>query len=681
MAIEQEYIDLKATLAMDEAADHKGHDDHGEGKIDRAAVLKFVQDEFREYKNARCEREVTWERALGEYIGSPRAMEDAQQTAGVQVGDVGTNWRHKLSTGKCFEVIETINSYLQGAFFPNKDWFDLVPLQPTDAALTKTIKKYVQAKLQQFQFTTKWDSFVRQALICGTSVLAIPWRADSAKWYRRVPVRRPILTEGEATKEGETKWETVEEDRIMATGTDFQVLNLFDCYLDPSEPDSQKANFIRLLRKPCAEVCQLIEEGYYNVGSCDEITAYVSELNAHKDQLQTYQGIQGQDERSGDECELVEFWGDVQCGDILYKNMVVTLCGDCLLRCEVNPYWAGKPFVIATCIPSLDSPYGLGIAEVGLGLFQEMNIVTNQRLDNLELATDCMWMLLDDSIDVNEVYTRPGRVIKGSMQNALEPINKSTTFTINYQEAQVIEQRIDKVCGTGAFIGVGQGRNGDRVTAQEIEAQRDAGGNRQSGVHKHLEATALTTALNKVYRNIQQFVETDEVVRVAGNVTGMYLYIQVGLQELNNDFLVHPMGASHIIDQQQELDKRMQFVETVTKIPQFAELLDYEALLNDLAQKFGYEDVNRYIKPKAKPEAQPQAPQAPKPLTAPQPRLMTGALTGGLPLPPEEEAYLQEKAAGMGGTAGITALNKQLLKDGGKSALTAAVSPPGAVPG
>jgi hypothetical protein len=373
--------------------------------------------------------------------------------------------------------------------------------------------------------------------------------------------------------------------------------------------------------------------------------------------------------------------------------MVATVCGGDVLRCEVNPYWSGKPFVVATCIPSGDSPYGLGIAEVGLGLFQEMNIVTNQRLDNLELSTDTMWMLLDDSIDINEIYTRPGKVIKGSMANALEPIQKDKSFTIGYQEAQVIEQRIDKVCGTGAFIGVGQGRNGDRVTAQEIEAQRDAGGNRQSGVHKHLEATALTCALNKVYRNIQQFVEKDEVVRVAGNVTGMYLYIQVGLQELNNDFMVHPMGASHIIDQQQELDKRMQFVETVTKIPQFAELLDYEALLTDLAQKFGYEDVTRYIKPAPKPVAPEQAPggdpNAPPPqLKAPEPRLMTGALIGGQPLPPDEEAYLQQKAKAMGGRGAIGALNDKILKDGGKSALLSSAlppgglqPPPGAVPG
>jgi len=616
------------------------------------AVGGFVQSEFRRYKDARSTKEEIWLQCWAKYLGTPQAMEYIRSQAANVVGNVSTDWRHKVNNGKAYENVETVVSYIQSAFFPNMDWFDLTPQGPTDPTQVKVLKKYLMTKLNQFAFKSHAETFIRQACITGNSVMALPWRAETVKWKKKVQVEDKNPTEV-LEENAKPKWKTITVDKIVKQGTEFETLNMFDCFVEPTAAQPNEAGFIRRIPKTKADIIALIKSGFYKQGNIKDVAGYghnpdVVSDSERKARVSDFQGVQYDPKFR---CDVLEYWGDIYLDDNVYRNKVVTVLGDKVLRYEDNTYWAGKPFVVASCIPVPFSPYGLGIIEPSLGLLHELNLITNQRLDNLELSTDSMWTLLADGVLKEEdVYTKPGKVFLVQQHGDLQPIQGNNNFQVSYQEASLLEQRIDKTIGTGPFIGVGPGRGGDRVTAQEITAQRDAGGNRLSGVQQQLENNWLLPTLTKFYRNCQQFIEDDEIIEVATDTAGTYAYVTVGLEELQNDYKIQPTGAQHIADRDNERQQRIDFVTMAVGVPQFAELLDYKAILEDIAPRFGFDDLDRFLKDKEEAAAAPPGMPPGDPMTQP---------------PVDPMAQDMAAMAEIGGQPLANAVGQELQVDGG----------------
>lgn len=647
------------------------------------AIAAYVRDEYQTYSQAREQKEATWLECWAAYLGSPESTDYIRGQMIRSVGNTETNWRHKINVGKAYENVETINAYLQSAFFPNRDWMDVVPQINGYADIAKLVKKYLVGKLESCTFKSHWDMFIRQMLVCGNSVLALPWRIETRKWKKKVKRRHAALgTTGEAEK---VEFAVVEEQRIVKNAPEFETLDMFDCYLDPFATDPNEAALIRRVLRSRAELIADLRAGVYvngdvtalDVVKCkqyERASGSKSLSESRKDSLQHFQGIKVEPYQMTDQVELLEYWGDVHLDGITFRDVVVTVLGGKLLRFETNPYWCGKPFVVGTCIPVVRSPYAMGTIEPSLGLLHELNIITNQRLDNLEVSSDSMFTLrADDILQPEDVYTKPGKVFVVSDHNALQPVSMPQNFTITYEESGVLENRIDKNTGTGAFIGVGQGRSGERVTAQEIQAVRDAGGNRLSGIHKHIEQTALLPCLEKVMRLIQEFTTEDEVVRVSGKVPGSYEYYKVGPPELCNEYHLAPVGADHVADKEDALNKRMAFLDIVGRFPdQFATHINFYELLTQVARYFGFDDYETFIQEnynqqQQQPEELPVDPEQMQAMledvgSTQQPTLPDGTPMEEIPTDPMEKAAYE-----MGGFAGVDALRGQMAADGGQS--------------
>lgn len=294
--------------------------------------------------------------------------------------------------------------------------------------------------------------------------------------------------------------------------------------------------------------------------------------------------------------ELLEYWGDVHIDGTTYKDVVATVMGGKLVRFENNPYWGGKPFIVGTYIPVVRQPYGIGAIQPTLGALHELNSITNQRLDNLELSINSMWTMTQDSmLTPEEVYSAPGKVFEVENHGALQPVAMPNQYNISFEEAQYQESRIDKVFGAGALIGVGMARGGERVTAAEIQAVRDAGGNRLSGVHKHIEETSLIPLLNKVFRGLQQFVTEEEVIRVVGG-NGEIEYLAVGAEDFTNDFQIRPLGSDFVTDRERYIQTRLDFLQATAQFEQMSQHVNYYQVLLDIVQHFGFENPDSYIK-------------------------------------------------------------------------------------
>jgi hypothetical protein len=618
---------------------------------------------YNRYQQARQRKEEIWAECWAVYNGTPEALKYASLLAKKTLGNVETEWRHRVNPGKAYETVETINAYLQSAFFPNRDWFDLTPTQPGDGVdVASAVKRYFKETLHKGGFRSAMDMFTRQACITGFSVLALPWRREAAPYRINRKVEVPTHDEYgvEIGKKYVTRTET--QQRLVQDAPQFEVLSSFDCFIDPDNLDLRRTNFIRRVYLTKAALWQRVQEGYYTgleekdilkMSTDGTVSKKKDQSATRKDTVKRFQGI---DETFSKEIvTLVEFWGDVTCSDCVYHDVVVTLCGDKVIRYENNPYWCGKPFVIATYTPNNHSVYGMGVLEPNLSMLHQLGIITNQRLDNLELAVDCMWTFVDDgTVEEADVYTAPGKIIKVADHGSVRPLIHNQQFTVTYTEAQLLDQAIDKSAGTGAFISTGQGRSGERVTAQEVQAVRDAGGNRLGRVHAHLEQTALEPVLVKTYRQMQQFVLEDKVIRIPGFTGGEFIYASVGVEELQHDFDIKAVGAGHIADKEFELQKHLNFVQTVQNNPEMGGLINWEEMTRHLANKFGIDDVDKFIKKPKTPEAPTAPPVVPTP-GVPQPIQPTE----------QEITELNQRLEAEGGKPALDFARSQIASDGG----------------
>jgi hypothetical protein len=592
---------------------------------EKDVVVMRLMAEFDRYKRGRTGREDVWMETEAMYYGSPDAIEYLRSHVGKIVGDVNDDWRHRIQVSKGYEIVETIVAYLMGAFFPNRDWFDFIPHEPGIQDLVDVVKKFTIVKMRDSDFTSKWEIYIRQLIITGFSSMLLTWERD----YRPVHQRgqQEVVTQtllGE--KVSSTHWVPRVERKLVKNKILFEPLSVYDVYVDPNASTPQDSGVFRIIRKTKGDIVRCIARGDYPYLSVEDIARHKSQNpsdTTKKQQTSTWMGIQY---RPDEMVELIEYWGDLEVDESVYENIHAVFFGRHLCKFEANPYWCGVPFIFGSCIPMAHKPYGLGVLEPVLGMLHQLNIITNQRLDSLELAVDSMWQVINDGVtDVDDIYTRPGKVILVGQKGSVEPFQKDLSFQVSYTEAQVLEQNIDQAVGTGAYIGTQQGRSGERVTATEIQAVRDAGGNRLSNIHKQIENTQLTPLLRKLFVFFRQFVTEDEVVRVPSQEG--YEYVQVGAEELSHEFDVLAVGADHVAEKEKDLQMLIDFVAMVSNVPMWAELVNWEELLQEVIRKFGFDpDVAQLL------IAPPPPPEEEAPIDPAQDALATARGMGGKPM-------------------------------------------------
>jgi Bacteriophage head to tail connecting protein len=631
--------------------------DEGELKMHMASVAMTLSQLFESYRRDRQDKEDTWLECWATYFGSPSAVAHLRARVGHLIGAVNDDWRHHISTAKGYEVVETIVAYLMGAFFPNKTWFSLLPEDPVMEESVPDIEKFLQYKLEEALFRSHFEMYVRQGVITGYSGIALPWARTTKKVTNRQKVKKPRSAIDPTPMD---VWEPHTSEKVVYNNIKPEVIDSFDLYLDPLATDINEANLFRVIRKNLGELLTCIQQGMYpDLDMLNVLQKYGrgvgnnnSDLNTNKSSVSRFMGIEYNPDES---IVLKEFWGSFMVDGHYYHDYVVTLLDNHIARMEPNPYWGGRPIVVGTFVPVPNRVYGLGALEPMLGMMHQLNSITNQRLDALELAVDATFTVVEDGVvDPEDVFMAPGKKILVGDHNSVRPVDKDTSFTVTYQEAGLLEQQIDQAAGTGAYIGTQQGRSGERVTATEIQAVRDAGGNRLSSIHAHMETTQLLVFMRKLVSYLGQFVDHDEIVRVPkqslkpGESADSYEFVEVGMEELNHDWSVVVNGASFVAQRDKDLQMVLDFLAVAGQNPNWQDKINWPALLEVTVERFGFDNrlKNLVIMPEQ---------------TAPAPEEMTPGMTA----PPESpEAMVNEFAAAAGGQPMQEVMKAQMAMQG-----------------
>jgi len=619
--------------------------------VDSNTIAEFVMEQFTNWSQQRQPLEEDWKAAWAEYFSNCRSADTIREEAFKQIGDVQTDWRSKIPTGKAFELVEDANSYLQGAFFPNKQWFDVYPQKmiqdPDWQELLRVLQKYIQIKLDDAYFQEWWDMNTRQCLITGTSVLALPWRYDAVNTTKNVQV---------IDIKGRKKVVPKQVKKVIKNGLDISVIDMFDFFIDPHAVDTKNANCIRRYTKTKGELVRLVEDGTYNQTNTSTIVGIEnanrthSESTSNQADVVVFAGATDDGYDPLERIEVLEYWGDICVNGVEYTDVCATVVDETLIDFKPNPFWGGKPYVVTTFVRTHESPYGIGLLSPILGQLHQLFVTLNHRLDIGELVVNPMWKVLQDgTLDLDSLFSAPGKILPVADINNIAPVQYDVrNLGINVQEEQMLEQRVERVTGVNAYVGQGQGRDAERVTAEEVKSKRDAGGNRLGRYHKHMEETALRELLEKAYSFIQQFVVEDEVVRVTGSVPGSiggsYDFIQVGQDELQHDVDIIPVGSDWVIDKEREITERLDFITLASQHPEMSQMINWEEVIKDLARRMVKQDWDKFIKLQQPTPQMPPMPEGMPPEQALPPEAMMGA-TPPVEQPPVMSVPLEQRLA------------------------------------
>lgn len=493
--------------------------------------------------------------------------------------------RSRVMRPVLYEAVEGIHANLVNALLPSDErFFSVLGKRESDHQHAEIIEAFLRNRLEDLGFSERYAQFLKQAIITGNSVAAVPW----VQRRRRQQVVKPVEVLGVPVGE-----RLVEEEVLTYNGPEFDVIDMFNFYVDPNATRFEDAMAIHRLERPLRYI-QNLPEVYTNTSGLEGMNA-----ESHSATHRTHRGNSQRSTKTVDAVEpmveLLEIWGDFVVGKQTYENYVCVVAnGERLIRFEPNPYHHGmKPFVFTGLIPVPNEIYGIGAIEKCLGLQHAINTLTNQKLDviNISINNPFTYLINDDVFDPNTVVTRPGALIPVKNHDTLKPIQYLNNFTVAFDEIADLKGEVEHATGALKYLtGAGGSGHGGKKTATEIQALVSGGAQKINGFINHLENTSLEPFLEMVFASAKQFMTTPETVRLAGK-NGDLSFVEIlpnVLRQLECQFKIE--GSQAALNKGEELNKMVTFIQLVQQQPELADKVDLLPLLKKVYRRLGFND-------------------------------------------------------------------------------------------
>jgi len=542
-------------------------------------LLHSVINDFTQWKTARQPLEKKWQECWEAYLCEPPLS--------YTQNDSDYNDRSRVVRPVLYESVEAIQANLMNAMFPSDERFFSVSGQTeVDHQYADIIEAYLRNKLETLHFSEKYALFLKQAIITGNSVAAVPWihKTRTRKTYQPVTVLGVTIG---------TEKHTVTD--TLFSGPDFQVLDMFDVVMDPNQPDFQQTKVIRRLSR---SLCELKNNPHYTnlEGLLEKISATDDAgKNAKRQSFGIQTGLLKDTSSAQNHVTLLEAWGDFVLAGVHYENYVCVVANQSqVIRFEPNPYDHGqKPFVFTNFIPVPNEIYGIGAIEKSLGLHHAINTLTNQKLDviNLSINNPFTYLINDDVFDPDSFVTRPGALIPVKSHDTLKPIEYLNNFTVAFNEIADLKNEVQEVTGALKYF-TGAVDPGNR-TATEVSALVSGGSQKFNSFISHLENTSLEPFIEMVFDSAKQFMTIPETLKIAQD-NGELSFVEIIpalIQRGRYSFKVD--GSQGAIQQGQELKSMVDFVHLVQQIPQLANRVNLTPIMRKIYRRLGFKDEDQ----------------------------------------------------------------------------------------
>jgi hypothetical protein len=564
----------------------------------QAELVASVSQLYTQWKQGRQVLEQRWKACWQAYLCDQETFYTESEPLSHQ--------RSQIVRPVLYEAVEAIHAHLLNSLFPSGEKFFTVQSQGKESQeKTSLVEAFLQEKLQELGFSEQYALFLKQAIITGNSVAAVPWRQEHSKQAHYETVELLGMPVGQRLT-----W----EDTLSYDGPSFDVIDLFDFLVDPEAKHFNEAMVIRRLERPVHELEN--NPHYQNIEALKTSLTQRRSEDANRSARRHSFGLQDEpidNKVQPDVVELLEAWGDFQLNGEIYPNYVcvVSRTGT-LLRFEPNPLVA-KPFVFTTFIPVPNEIYGLGAIEKSLGLQHTINTLTNQKLDviNISINNPFTYLVTDDIFDPETMVTRPGALIPVKSHETLKPINYLNDYTVAFKEIADLKAEVQEATGAlKYFTGSTDGLSFQNRTATEVSALVQGGAQKFSSVLNHLEQSSLLPFLNLTLSQAKRYLKQPTALQIQqqnGHSCTETMTPSL-LRSIRCNLRIS--GSQSLINRRQEVDALIAFIRLAQESPELKEQVDLIQLYKRIYRHLGFKDEDRIFKTKQLSSPAFEAPEA-----------------------------------------------------------------------
>jgi len=462
--------------------------------------VKYVVDLFEATKRWREPQETRWKRFYRLY----RSHRDSTTQP----------FKSNIFVPYIFSIVESVVPKMLGTIFNTRPIVAVVPRKGAAEDMAKLLERLLEYQLDedQLEFFNKILEFFKESVIYGTSFAKIIPRFN-------------------------------DDELATFNYIDIEPVDIFNIYPDYRAKSIRRMKYIiQLSYMDFDELKELEKQKFYK--NVDDLLTYVeSNMNVDEWKKKRLTDIGIIDEYGYDSerkvVEILEYWD---------KDKIITVGGrKVILKEEDNPFGGLVPFIMARYIPVQHELYGIGIPEIAESLQEELNTVRNQRMDNVNLIINRMFIANKYAdIDFDNLVSYPGNIILTNDVNAIKDLDTRDITKSAYQEEEIIKRDIDNATGEWEYArGATPPR---RETATGIVRLQQASNVRFDTVVKMLEFTVIRS-IAKVFLWLDyNFLPPEEMAKIVGEEDFMKLggpeFFNQDIETILKQYSFQPMGSS-----------------------------------------------------------------------------------------------------------------------------------------
>lgn len=488
-----------------------------------------------------------------------------------------TTTRAKIFIPVVFKVIENGVAKFINLIFNQEEFFEVVPVDKRDEAQARVIQELLLYQVTKANFFLKFIDFVKQLLLYGTSYLKVYWKVRREWVWTRKPIRAPITIMGFSLGLNRiVGWEEKKEYKVVERRPEVDVLDVLDVFPDPNAATERDGRGIFLRSWISIDELKKLGKGkfpvYANTDS-DKLTSGTRNYDSAKQSRFATRGVgdPGLDDKT--QVEILEFWGRYDLdGDGIEEECLITLGNrTVVLRAIPNPFHHQKRPVLKSTFTAVPLEwYGIGLVEPIIPLQHELNTLRRQRLDNVNLAINRMWLVnsLAD-VDIDTLVSTPNGIILTDDMQGVQAVQTPDVTQSAYNDAGVVQADIEEVTVPKAASGTPEsGRLGRTARGAQLiigQALEKFG----------VAAKSIEITIQKMLRIFHQlnlqFLDTEDVAREIG-VVGHLFDQKITPEEIRADVMFKMVGISDMVNREAKINQIISFYGV------FKEALAYETV-------------------------------------------------------------------------------------------------------
>jgi len=556
--------------------------------------------------------------------------------------------RAKVFIPICYQIIEAATPKLISFLSDNDSQFDVKPTDIKEADIADNVKRLIQDQLSKARFGHKYEAFVKQLLMYGTSYFFVDWKVRWAWVWERVPQTTTKMDPETGVNIPTTKFVNQKSYKIVERRPEVTFLDILDVFPAQDYPtvEDQPGIFIRrfMNKDEFESRCQGSQPYFTNLQPVQD----GGTSNKYQETRQWRKSARGEVSTvQSSQVELIEYWGpwDIDGSGNPCECQIVIANRTTVVRAVANPYYHQRRPLIKVCFTNVPGEwYGMGLIEPVISLQNELNTVRRQRLDNVNLMINRMWKVLSTAdVDIDKLTAAPGGIVLTDNMAAIEPLPPQDITQSAYADAEKIVQdmfnatipptltgSIDDMKGMGGSAGLGVARV---AVSQALEKFATAA--------KNVEEEGVKRVLELFYQLDLQYLDNEEVLRA--------FYGDIFPKALDGTSLVTPAMIrgqvnftmtvlSEMVNKDAKVNQMVAFFSTFQAV-----LADQskETIAKQIWELEGFDADEIQVQPTAPPMGLPGAPpmgMLPVPGAGPKGGLPVGVPSNTVPMTPSQTA-------------------------------------------